>query len=169
MSIPFFKGTSLMKIKSLLELKRIVDKLKKKGKKVVFTNGCFDILHPGHIYYLKEAKKRGDIFILGLNSDSSVRKLKGSGRPLIPERERAEILSNFEFIDYIFIFHEETPERAIREISPDILVKGGDYRKKEVVGRKFVEEKGGKVIIIPFLKGYSTTKLIEKIKKIGKN
>ncbi|MCK4244040.1 MAG: D-glycero-beta-D-manno-heptose 1-phosphate adenylyltransferase [Candidatus Omnitrophica bacterium] len=155
-----------MKIKSLLELKRIIDKLKKKDKKIVFTNGCFDLLHPGHIYYLKAARKKGDILILGLNSDSSVRKLKGKGRPLIPERERAEILSNLECVDYISIFQEETPERLIREISPDILVKGGDYRRKEVVGRKFVEEKGGKVIIIPFLKGYSTTKLIKKIKRL---
>ena len=155
-----------MKIKSLSELKRIVNRLKKKDKKIVFTNGCFDILHPGHIYYLKDAKKKGDRLILGLNSDSSVRKLKGKGRPLIPEGERAEILSNLESVDYISIFHEETPERLIREISPDVLVKGGDYRRKEVVGRKFVEEKGGKVIIIPLLKGYSTTTLIKKIKKL---
>ena len=156
-----------MKIKSLSELKRTVGKLKKKGSKIVFTNGCFDILHPGHIYYLKEAKKKGDILILGLNSDSSVRKLKGKGRPLIPERERAEILSHFEFIDYITIFDEDTPERLIKEILPDVLVKGGDYKKEEVAGGKFVAEKGGKVIIIPFLKGHSTTKLIKKIKRIG--
>ncbi len=155
-----------MKIKSLPELKRIVSKLKKKGKKIVFTNGCFDLLHPGHIYYLKEAKKKGDILILGLNSDSSVRKLKGKGRPLISEKGRAEILAHLEFIDYIFIFDELTPAKAIRVISPDVLIKGGDYKKEEVIGGKFVVEKGGKVVIIPFLKGYSTTGLIKKIKKL---
>jgi len=156
-----------MKVKSLLGLKRIVTNLKKKGKKIVFTNGCFDLLHPGHIYYLKEAKKKGSILILGLNSDSSVRKLKGKGRPLIPQKDRAELLANFEFIDYITIFDEDTPERLIKQISPDVLVKGGDYRRKEIVGGKFVEEKGGKVLIIPFLKGHSTTKLIKKIKRVG--
>ena len=156
-----------MKVKSLLGLKRIVTNLKKKGKKIVFTNGCFDLLHPGHIYYLKEAKKKGSILILGLNSDSSVRKLKGKGRPLIPQKDRAELLANFEFIDYITIFDEDTPERLIKQISPDVLVKGGDYRRKEIVGGKFVAEKGGKVLIIPFLKGHSTTKLIKKIKRVG--
>ena len=156
-----------MKIKSLPELKRIVPNLKKKGKKIVFTNGCFDLLHPGHIYYLKEAKKKGDILILGLNSDSSVRKLKGKGRPLIPQKDRAEILANLKFIDYIFIFNELTPAKAVRAISPDVLVKGGDYKKEDVVGGKFVAEKGGKVLIIPFLKGHSTTQLIKKIKKVG--
>ncbi len=156
-----------MKVKSLPGLKRIVNRLKNKGKKIVFTNGCFDLLHPGHIYYLKEAKKKGDILILGLNSDSSLRKLKGKGRPLIPQKDRAEVLANFEFIDYIFIFNELTPQEAIRAISPDVLVKGGDYKKEEIIGGKFVEEKGGKVIIIPFLKGHSTTKLIKKIKRAG--
>ncbi len=156
-----------MKVKSLPELKRTVTNLKKKGKKIVFTNGCFDLLHPGHIYYLKEAKKKGDILILGLNSDSSVRKLKGKERPLISQKDRADLLSNFEFIDYIFIFNELTPAKAIRAISPDVLVKGGDYKKKEIIGGKFVEEKGGKVVIIPFLKGHSTTKLIKKIKRVG--
>jgi len=155
-----------MKIKSLPELKTIVTRLKKNSKKIVFTNGCYDLLHLGHIYYLKRAKKKGDILILGLNSDSSMRKLKGNGRPLIPEKNRAEILSAVEFVDYVIIFDENTPGRLIREISPDILVKGGDYKKEEVAGGKFVESKGGKVIIIPFLKGYSTTKLIEKIKKL---
>ena len=156
-----------MKIKSLPELKRIVTNLKKKGKKIVFTNGCFDLLHPGHIYYLKEAKKKGSILILGLNSDSSVRKLKGKGRPLIPQKDRAELLANFEFIDYITIFDEDTPERLIKQISPDVLVKGGDYKKEDVIGGKFVAEKGGKVLIIPFLKGHSTSKLIKKIKRVG--
>ena len=156
-----------MKVKSLLGLKRIVTNLKKKGKKIVFTNGCFDLLHPGHIYYLKEAKKKGDILILGLNSDSSVRELKGKERPLIPQKNRAELLANFEFIDYITIFDEDTPERLIKQIFPDVLVKGGDYRRKEIVGGKFVAEKGGKVLIIPFLKGHSTTKLIKKIKRVG--
>jgi len=154
-----------MKIKSLPELKTIVAGLKKKGKKIVFTNGCFDILHPGHSYYLKKAKKKGDILVLGLNSDSSVRELKGRGRPLVSERGRVEILSAMESVDYIVIFDENTPERLIKEISPDVLVKGGDFKKEEVKGRKFVESKGGKVVIIPFLKGYSTTNLIKKIKR----
>ncbi len=151
------------KLKTLKELKAIVKQLKKEKKRIVFTNGCFDLLHPGHIYYLKEAKKRGNILILGLNSDASVRKLKGKGRPLISQKGRVSILSSLDFIDYITIFSERTPERLIKEIIPDILVKGGDYKKEEVVGSKFVESKGGKVIIIPYLKGYSTTNLIKKI------
>jgi D-beta-D-heptose 7-phosphate kinase/D-beta-D-heptose 1-phosphate adenosyltransferase len=152
------------KIKKLSELKIMLNKLKKKKKKVVFTNGCFDLLHYGHIQYLKKAKALGDILVVGLNSDSSVKKLKGTGRPLVPEKERAEILSALEFVDYVTIFSEETPANLIRQVKPDILVKGGDYSLDEIVGRDFVQSCGGKVVTIPLVKGKSTTGLIRKIK-----
>ncbi len=142
----------------------MLNKLKKKKKKVVFTNGCFDLLHYGHIQYLKKAKALGDILVVGLNSDSSVKKLKGTGRPLVPEKERAEILSALEFVDYVTIFSEETPANLIRQVKPDILVKGGDYSLDEIVGRDFVQSCGGKVVTIPLVKGKSTTGLIRKIK-----
>lgn len=148
------------------KLKRKIARLRKEGKKIVFTNGCFDILHVGHTRYLKEAKKHGDVLILGLNSDESVRSLKGEKRPLIPERERADIMASLEAVDYVTIFHELTPLALIEYLKPDILVKGGDYREDEVVGRESVGKWGGKVIIIPEIKGSSTTHIIEKIKKV---
>ena len=148
------------KLVSGQELLRIINQDKKKGKTIVFTNGCFDILHKGHLSYLRTASKLGDIFILGLNSDSSVKKLKGNDRPINNEEDRAEVLSFFDFIDYITIFYEETPLELIKSIKPDILVKGGDYKAENVVGKEF----SGKVEIIPFVDGYSTTNIINKMK-----
>lgn len=148
------------KIVSLEFLTRIVDDLKHKGKKIVFTNGCFDIMHRGHATYLKEAKKLGDILIVGLNSDSSVKLLKGPDRPLNQENDRAYLLSCLEAVDYIVIFNEETPYNLIKTIKPDLLVKGGDYQISAVVGREFA----GETIILPFVEGYSTTQLIHKVK-----
>lgn len=147
----------------LEELKKIVGLAKSAGKKVVFTNGCFDIIHGGHIEFLQKAKSLGDILVVGLNTDDSVRNLKGDGRPIKTEQERANILSAFKFIDYITLFNEDTPEKLIREIRPDILVKGNDYKIDEVVGREIVEGYGGHVELIPVLKDHSTTMTLEKI------
>lgn len=143
-----------------------IERLKKEGKKIVFTNGCFDILHVGHTRYLKDAKKLGDVLILGLNSDESVRSLKGEKRPLVPENERADVVAALESVDYVTIFHEQTPLALIEYLKPDVLVKGGDWKKEQVVGRESVEKQGGRVIIIPEIKGSSTTNIIEKIKKV---
>ncbi len=134
-------------------------------KRVVFTNGCFDILHVGHVRYLREAKALGDVLVLGLNCDHSVKGLKGSGRPVTNEKERAEVLSALQSVDYIVYFGEATPEKLIRCVKPDFLVKGGDWKKKKIVGASFVESYGGKVIRLRFVKGYSTTRLIKKIKR----
>ena len=153
------------KIYSREKLKDKIDGLREKGKKIVFTNGCFDILHVGHTRYLKEAKKQGDILVLGLNSDESVRSLKGEKRPLTPENERADVIASLESVDYVTIFHELTPFELIEYLKPNVLVKGGDWEEKDVVGRKSVETWGGKVVIIPEIKGASTTNIIEKVKK----
>lgn len=146
------------------DLKIQCSELKAEGKKIVFTNGCFDIIHAGHIYYLGEAKKAGDILIIGLNSDDSVRRLKGRERPVNNESDRALVLDSLKFVDYVTIFDEDTPYNLINLLKPDILVKGGDYKADEVVGADIVKESGGKVLIIPFVKGKSTTSIIQKLK-----
>ncbi len=155
------------KIKSLAQLPRVLARHKKLGKKVVFTNGCFDILHVGHVRYLSEAKALGDVLVVGLNRDASVRKLKGAGRPVTPERERAEVLAALQSVDYVVFFSESTPERLIRALRPDFLVKGGDWKKSQIAGSAFVESYGGKVRSLQFIKGFSTTGLIAKIRKLG--
>jgi rfaE bifunctional protein nucleotidyltransferase chain/domain len=147
-------------------LKKIIDQLKKEGKKIVFTNGCFDILHVGHTRYLREAKKTGDILILALNSDQSVRQLKGEKRPLINENDRADVVASLESVNFVTIFHESTPLSLIEYLKPDILVKGGDWEEDQIVGRESIESWGGKVVIIPEIKGSSTTNIIEKIKMV---
>ena len=134
-----------------------------KDKKIVFTNGCFDILHVGHKRYLEQASELGDIFIIGVNSDASVRRLKGPGRPVNSEQDRMEILSALSFVDYVVLFDEETPYELIKKIQPDVLVKGGDYTVDKVVGRDIVEARGGRVELIPFVDGKSTTSIINKI------
>lgn len=148
---------------STKKLAGILSRLRSKGKRVVFTNGCFDIIHVGHVDYLSKAKKLGDVLVIGLNSDSSVKKIKGKGRPINNERDRAKVLGALSFVDYISIFGESTPERLIKELKPDILVKGGDWKIDRIVGGDFVRSRGGKVKRIPFVKGYSTTSLIKKI------
>ena len=153
------------KVIKVSKLAYLVKTLKKKKKKIVFTNGCFDLIHPGHIKLLSSAKKQGEVLILGLNSDSSIRKIKGEKRPILKEKERVEILSAITYIDYIVVFKEETPFKLIKIIKPDVLVKGGDWKEKDIVGADFVKKQGGKVIRIKLKKGYSTTTLIEKIKK----
>ena len=151
------------KIKSLIQLIQIRRKLKKEGKKVVFTNGCFDILHRGHIECLRKAKSFGDVLIVGLNSDSSVRKIKGGKRPILSQNDRAEILASLEMVDYVLIFSEETPKKIIASLVPDVLVKGGDYRKDKIVGRDIVESSGGRVIRVKQIPGRSTRNIIKKI------
>jgi D-beta-D-heptose 7-phosphate kinase/D-beta-D-heptose 1-phosphate adenosyltransferase len=153
------------KIKTKEDLHRIVEDLKKKGKRIVFTNGCFDLLHLGHIRYLEKAKSLGDILVVGVNSDRSVRNLKGPERPILPEKERAEILSGLECVDYITLFDELTPLELISSLQPHILVKGGDWAKETTVGREVVERSGGEVVILPFVEGSSTSNLIETILK----
>ena len=144
------------------EAKLEISKLKSSGQKVVFTNGCFDILHKGHTTYLQSARKLGDALIIGLNSDESVNSLKGPGRPINNETDRAEVLLSLGFIDAVVIFNEETPRELISELLPDVLVKGGDYNKNEIAGYSDVEANGGEVKILPFLKGYSTTNILKK-------
>ena len=150
-------------IVSLKKLKELKKKWKKQGKKLVFTNGCFDLLHLGHIRYLKKAKSLGDFLVVGLNSDRSVKKIKGEKRPILPEKERAEILASLWFVDYVVLFDEETPERLIRELEPDVLVKGADWKLKEIVGADLVRSRGGVVRRIPLYKGRSTTSVIDEI------
>ena len=140
----------MSKLKELEELLPIVEKLKKEKKRIVFTNGCFDILHPGHIRLLRQAKSFADILIIGLNSDSSVKKIKGASRPIIKQEERAEILAALEMVDYIVIFHEADPAKLISAILPDVLVKGGDWAKEDIIGHQTVEENGGEVYPLPY-------------------
>ncbi|MCJ7458823.1 MAG: D-glycero-beta-D-manno-heptose 1-phosphate adenylyltransferase [candidate division Zixibacteria bacterium] len=150
----------IVKLQGLIRIRR---KARKVNKKVVFTNGCFDLLHRGHIEYLKKAKKLGDILIVGLNSDSSVRKIKGQGRPIQKQADRAAILASFYFVDYVCIFSELTPLKLISALIPDILVKGGDWKVKDIVGKGIVESHGGKVLSIKMVKGKSTRNIIQTI------
>lgn len=153
------------KIKGRKDLQRIIEDLKKNGKRIVFTNGCFDLLHVGHIRYLEKGKSFGDVLVVGVNSDQSVRILKGPKRPILPEGERAEILSGLGCVDYITLFDEPTPLELISSLQPHILVKGGDWTKETTVGKEIVERSGGEVVIIPFIEGSSTSNLIETILK----
>jgi D-beta-D-heptose 7-phosphate kinase/D-beta-D-heptose 1-phosphate adenosyltransferase len=137
---------------------------KRNGKRVVFTNGCFDLLHPGHIHSLEAARALGDVLIIGLNSDESVRTLKGPGRPVIPQDERAEILASLDCVDAVVIFDELTPQRVVAALLPDVLVKGGDWPGNQIVGREEVEGAGGKVVLIDVVPGYSTTEILQKIR-----
>jgi len=137
---------------------------KRNGKRVVFTNGCFDLLHPGHVELLEKARALGDALIVGINSDESVRILKGEGRPIVPQQERAEILASFDCVDAVVIFDELTPQKTVAAILPDVLVKGGDWPGNQIVGREEVENAGGKVVLVEVVKGYSTTEILEKIR-----
>ena len=143
------------------ELRSTVHRLKAEGKKIVFTNGCFDLIHIGHVRSLKEAKKLGDVLVVGLNSDRSVSLIKPQ-RPIIPQDQRAEILASLDMIDYVSLFDEETPYELIKLIQPDVLVKGGDWEKEDVVGIDIAKETHS----IPYIQGISTTEIIEKIKKL---
>ena len=151
------------KIVSLQDAAELVSNWKADGQKVVFTNGCFDVLHYGHVCYLAEAKEHGDKLIVGLNSDASVRRLKGETRPINGQKERATLLAALSFIDAIVIFEEDTPENLIKNISPDFLVKGGDYTFETIVGADFVSSYGGKVITIPLVKNFSSSSIIKRL------
>ena len=156
-------ATSIKKIHSLQSLKDIRASLKREGKTVVFTNGCFDLIHSGHVFLFKEAKKLGDVLIVAVNDDESIQTIKGTSRPIFPVTERLEILEAIEQIDYLISFPDETPRKVISALLPDVLVKGEDWKKNEVVGRKEVEEAGGKVVLVSLHKGQSTTSLLERI------
>jgi D-beta-D-heptose 7-phosphate kinase/D-beta-D-heptose 1-phosphate adenosyltransferase len=151
------------KIRSLRELVPIRRELRREGQTVVFTNGCFDLLHGGHIRLFREAKRRGDVLVVALNTDASVRKLKGPLRPIFPLKERLEVLAAVADIDYLTWFSEETPRTIIAALLPDVLVKGGDWTPDDVVGKAEVEGAGGRVVIVPYLKGRSSTSIIDRI------
>ncbi len=154
------------KIVSLEEAIKRTEDWQREGKKIVFTNGCFDIVHLGHIDYLEKARSLGDKLVLGLNTDASVKRLKGETRPVVNEYARSRMMAAFEFVDAVILFDEPTPLEVIQKIQPNILVKGDDYVVETIVGADFVIGKGGEVKTIPLVRGYSTTSLIEKIKQI---
>lgn len=133
-------------------------------QKIVFTNGCFDVLHYGHVHYLVQAKELGDILVVGLNSDASVRRLKGEGRPINSEQARAFVLAALEMVDYVCLFEEDTPYNLVSVVQPDVLVKGGDYAIDNIVGSDIVKKRNGEVVVLPFVEGYSSTMIIEKSK-----
>jgi D-glycero-beta-D-manno-heptose 1-phosphate adenylyltransferase len=153
------------KIISKDELIQATDGEKARGRRIVFTNGCFDLLHPGHVRCLAEARALGDVLVVAVNSDRSVRENKGPERPLVPQQDRAEVLAALSSVDYVTIFDEPTPRDLISQVLPDILVKGADWALDEVAGRKEVEASGGRVVSIPLAQGYSTTSLLQKIRK----
>jgi rfaE bifunctional protein nucleotidyltransferase chain/domain len=161
------KGRRRGKVYSVTELTTIRRALKRQGKTVVFTNGCFDLLHAGHIRLFRKAGKLGDVLIVALNEDRSVRKIKGPARPVFPLEERWEILEAIEDIDYLTSFSEETPRKIIAALVPDVLVKGGDWGPNQVIGRDEVEAAGGKVVIVPYLRGSSTSSILGKILRLG--
>lgn len=152
-----------MKVTSLKRLTEELKAARKKGKKVVFTNGCFDIIHAGHVRYLKKARSCGDILVVGLNSDSSVKAIKGESRPIVPQNERAEVLSALSSVDRVVIFNDPTPIKLIKAIKPDVLAKGADWAARDIVGGDIVRENGGRIARITLVKGRSTTNIIKKI------
>jgi D-beta-D-heptose 7-phosphate kinase/D-beta-D-heptose 1-phosphate adenosyltransferase len=153
------------KIVDFRELFGTLEERRRRGARITFTNGCFDLIHPGHVTYLETARSLGDILVVGLNSDSSVRRLKGPGRPILSQSERATVLAGLRSVDYVVVFEEDTPLALIEAIAPDTLVKGGDWRLEAIVGRELVEAVGGRVVSIPFVEGYSTTGIVQRILK----
>jgi rfaE bifunctional protein nucleotidyltransferase chain/domain len=153
------------KCKNRRELKQIIRNLKAQGQRVVFTNGCFDLLHPGHVRYLERARSEGDLLVVALNSDASVRRIKGDKRPVMAEQERAEVVAALACVDFVTLFEEETPKEIIDELIPNVLVKGGDWPIDQIVGRDTVEANQGRVLSLPFETGYSTSAIIERILK----
>ncbi len=152
-----------MKIIGVAALKRKLSALRKAGRTIAFTNGCFDLMHLGHVTYLQKAKKGDRVLVVGLNSDRSTRRIKGPSRPVINQRSRAAVLAALESVDFVVIFNEDTPEKIIKAVGPDILIKGADWKGKKVVGADIAK----KVELIPYIKGFSTTQIIKKIKKHG--
>jgi len=154
------------KIISPDEIKAVADRLRAQKATIVFTNGVFDLLHPGHVDYLTAARKEGSHLIVGVNSDASARRIKGEKRPLVRLEERIEVLAAWEAVSLVTWFEEDTPEQIIRRIRPDVLIKGDDWKIEEIVGKGFVESCGGRVLTLPYNKGYSTSAIIEKILKL---
>lgn len=163
----YFLKLDLMKNKLIKweNISHLISDLKLRKSDVIFTNGCFDIIHPGHIHILKEAKSYGDILIVGLNSNRSVKRLKGKSRPINSESDRVKILCSIKFVDYVVVFDEDTPLELIKLIKPDSLIKGGDYDKSDIIGADIVEKKGGRVIIVELLDNYSTSSIIDSFEK----
>ena len=159
------EGTGESRVLSREQAVELVAKLRKAGQTVVFTNGVFDLLHPGHVRYLEVARSLGDALILGLNADASVRRNKGPARPITPERERAEVLAALAAVDAVVIFDEDTPAEIVKALQPDILVKGADWPADQIVGRDTVEARGGRVVLVPVEQGHSTTSLVERVKR----
>jgi rfaE bifunctional protein nucleotidyltransferase chain/domain len=152
------------KVKSLDELETLTAAARTNGKIVVFTNGCFDLLHRGHIYLLREAKALGDLLVVAINSDQSVKAIKGPTRPILAETDRLELIASMEMVDYVLLFDEPDPYNIISILRPHILVKGGDWSAEEVIGGDLVQGNGGKVVVVPYLKGFSTTEIIAKLR-----
>ncbi len=157
------------KIKSRREAASLIEDWKNNGLSVVFSNGCFDILHLGHVDYLERAKALGDKLVVALNTDASVQRLKGPGRPIVNEESRGRVMAALSFVDLVVFFDEETPKELIEALKPNVLVKGGDYTPETIVGADDVISLGGKVLTLPLIDGYSTTNFVEKIKKTGEN
>jgi len=155
------------KVLSIAEAVALVEHLRHTGKDVVFTNGVFDLLHPGHVRYLRDARREGDALIVAVNSDRSVRAIKGPMRPVNPEAERAEVVAALACVDAVVVFDEETPQQVISRLQPDVLAKGADWAMDAIIGRETVERRGGRVVRIPLAEGYSTSAIIEKIKGSG--
>lgn len=153
------------KILTLKSLKRNLDRLRHEGKSIAFTNGCFDILHFGHVAYLEAAKKNSRILVVGLNSDASIRRIKGINRPIVPQRERARVLAALASVDFVTVFSADTPLNLIKAVRPDFLIKGADWKGKGIVGEDFVESYGGKIEYIKYEEGWSTTNIIDLIRK----
>jgi rfaE bifunctional protein nucleotidyltransferase chain/domain len=156
----------MSKILSQSALKRRLVNLRRSGKRIVFTNGCFDLVHPGHVRYLRAARGLGDVLVVALNSDDSVRRLKGAERPLVPEHDRCEVVAALEMVDYVTTFSEDTPYRLIKNLQPDVLVKGGDWQPEEIVGADVVRARGGTVRSLAYASGYSTTALMKKLERM---
>jgi len=162
---------SIGSMSKIVDLQALLDaraRMKLAGKLLVFTNGCFDLIHAGHVRYLTQARALGDALVVALNSDRSVRALKGEGRPILNEQERAEVIAALEAVDYVIVFDEETPRELIAALSPDVLVKGGDWPLNQIVGRDEVEAAGGKVLSLPYVEGSSTTDIIERIRNCSR-
>jgi D-glycero-beta-D-manno-heptose 1-phosphate adenylyltransferase len=163
------RRSSHPKLPPLPALRRRLATLRRAGRRIVFTNGVFDLLHPGHVRYLRAARRLGDVLVVGLNSDRSVRRLgKGAGRPLVKQRDRAEVLAALEMVDYVIVFDDDTPADLIRAVQPDVLVKGGDWRVDRIVGADVVLARGGIVKSLPFATGYSTTALVRRARMQSK-
>jgi rfaE bifunctional protein nucleotidyltransferase chain/domain len=152
------------KLKSIDEIAEIAAAARKHGQRVVFTNGCFDLLHRGHVHILRQAKAAGDLLIVGVNTDRSVKSIKGAARPVVSEIDRVELIAAMEMVDYVVLFDEPDPTKLIAAIKPEVLAKGGDWSSDQIVGRELVEQHGGRIAVIPYLKGFSTTEIIERIR-----